>query len=184
MKKAGIAFVAALVLVALGAAFFLSGREFSIRIPEHELQQKLNARLPVTRTYFFLFQVALANPRIKLVNGSHRVAAGMDIVLNMQLGGEARPLGDSIDVSGDVKYDPARGEFFLAGPVIEHLAVQGIPPQHAQMAVSALGKALADYYAAHPIYALRPADTKHALAKLLLKRVTIENRELVVTVGI
>jgi hypothetical protein len=93
-------------------------------------------------------------------------------------------LGGTIDASGEIKYVQATGEFFLTDPVIERLAVQGIPDAYAGKVSSALTKAVAAYYADHPIYSLRATDAKHAAARLVLKNVVVENHELVVTLGL
>jgi uncharacterized protein with GYD domain len=40
------------------------------------------------------------------------------------------------------------------------------------------------YFADHPLYALKTSDVRQEAAKLALKNVAVENRELVVTLGI
>ncbi len=43
---------------------------------------------------------------------------------------------------------------------------------------------MAKYYEENPIYTLRVTDAKQAAARMVLKDVIIENKELVVTLGI
>jgi hypothetical protein len=185
MKKRIVTIFVLLVVAAVGGGYYyFSGKEYVFRFSENQIREKLSTRLPLTKTYLLIFQVTLDNPRVSLLDNSKRVNAGLDIVLNIRFGGETRPLGGTIDASGEIKYVPATGQFFLTDPVIEHLAVHGIPDGYAEKVSSALTKALAAYYADHPIYSLTATDAKHAAARLVLKNVIVENHELVVTLGI
>jgi hypothetical protein len=184
VKKTGIVVIVLLVVAALAVFYHFSGQEYVFRVTQAQLQEKLDAKLPRTKTYLLIFQVTLDKPRVTLTHGSKRVGAGLDIILNIQVGNEAKPLGGTLDVSGGIRYAADKGEFFLDDPVIEHLTVQGIPDKYTQKVNSALIKALAEYYREHPIYVLIATDAKQAAARLVLKDVIVENNELVVTVGI
>ncbi len=59
-----------------------------------------------------------------------------------------------------------------------------MPEKYTDKVNKALTKALASYYATHPIYTLKTTDTKQAAVKLVLKDVYIENKELVIKLGI
>lgn len=173
-----------LVLGAVGAYFYFEGREYSFRFTEAELQAKLAERLPVRKTYLFVFEVVLDDPRLALVEGSDRVNAGLDVTLNIKINDEPLPLGGELDVSGGVRYDGTEGQFFLTDPVIENLKVQGVPANYTDRVNTILTKAIGDYYSTRPIYTLRSTDVKKATAKLLLKSVVVNERVLIVTLGI
>lgn len=168
----------------LGAYVYLQGREYAFRFTEPELQDKLAQRLPLERTYLLIFQVVLDNPRLQLIDGSDRVRAGLDVTLNIRVGSEPAPLGGSLDVSGGVKYDNVKGEFYLSDPVIEDLSIQGVPSGYSDRVDNILTKAISEYYADRPIYTLKESDVKQSAAKLLLKNVSIEDRVLIVTLGV
>ena len=184
MNKTGIAVIVLLAAVVMAVFYYFSGQEYVFRFTQAQLQEKLNTKLPQTKTYLLIFQVTLDQPRVALTNGSKRVGAGLDILLNLQVGNATKPLGGSVDVSGGIRYTAATGEFYLDDPVIERLRVQGIPELYATRVNTALTKALAEYYQEHPIYSLKATDTKQAAARLVLKDVRVENQELVVTIGI
>jgi len=184
MKKVLIPLVITSLIVIAGTFFYFSGKEYVVRIPESQIQQKMADKLPLSKSYFFIFRVELSNPRVELTNGSERVHAGLDIVLNIKLGSEEKPLGGSLDVSGCIKYESKEGQFYLTDPRIEDLSIQGIPKKHISKATQVLEKALADYYSSHPIYKLKAGDVKQAAAKLVLKNVMVENQELLITLGI
>ena len=66
----------------------------------------------------------------------------------------------------------------------EHLAVQGVPAKYAPKITAALTKLLGEFYAVHPLYTLRATDTRHAVARLLWKDVSVRDKTLVVTLGL
>ncbi|MFC6632272.1 DUF1439 domain-containing protein [Microbulbifer taiwanensis] len=176
------AFVA-LLLSAAGYLYF-AGKEYEIRIPEAEIQARLSEKLPLTKTYFFVFQLTLEEPRVHLLEESGRIGAGLDLTLNVKVGGEGKPLDGSVDASGRLQYDSGEGQFYLAEPVIEQLSIQGLPGKYADRAKKVIELALTEYYATHPIYKLKAGDTKQAAAKLVLKNVSVSGDELVVVLGI
>lgn len=176
--------VALVALAAIGTYVYFDGREYTFRFTEAQLHEKLAERLPLRKTYLFFFEVLLDEPRLALVEGSDRVNAGLDVTLNINIQDEPLPLGGKLDVSGGVRYDAAEGQFFLTDPVIENLQVQGIPTDYTDRVDSILTSALAEYYSSRPIYTLSATDVKMATARLLLKRVVVEERVLIVTLGI
>lgn len=184
MKKVAIAAVVVILAVVVGAYFYFSDKEFVVRINESNIRQKLDEKLPLTKTYLFIIQVTLENPRVNLKNGSNRVNAGLDVILNVTIGKNPKPLSGTVDASGGIKYVSEKGEFYLINPIIENLEIQGIPPKYMDKANEALTKALAEYYSKNPIYTLRATDAKQVAARMILKNVIVENQELVVTLGI
>ena len=181
-KLIGLAIV---VLLTLGGLYYyFAGKEYVYQFTEAQLQQKLSAKLPLSRRYLFIFEVTLDHPRVSLVDGADRVAAGLDVILNIHVNDSPVPLGGTLDVSGGVSYDAEQGAFFLTAPVIEKLQVQGIPAQYTNKASQVLAKALGDYYRTHPLYTLSPTRAKQAAARLVLKDVEVRDQTLIVTLGI
>jgi hypothetical protein len=184
LRRAILISVTAIVLIAGAAYYFLYGREFVYQFTESQLQEALSARLPIQRTYLFVMQVTLDHPRVALIEGSDRVNAGLDVALNVRLGDSALPVTGSVDASGGIRYEPSEGKFYLTNPSIEQLHLQGVPEKYASRASSALSLAIGEYYASHPIYTLNTLNAKQAAAKLTLKSVVVEHKQLVVTLGI
>lgn len=174
-----------IIVFALGGLYtYFSGKEYVYRFSEQQLQEKLNSKLPFSRRYLLIFEVTLDKPRISLVDGSDRIAAGLDIILNIHVSNSATPLGGTVDVSGKLAYDSGKGEFFLTDPVIEKLEVQGIPEKYTKKASIVIAQALGDFYKANPVYRLSGTDMKQAAARLALKDVVIKEQVLIVTLGI
>ncbi|MCP4978453.1 MAG: DUF1439 domain-containing protein [Maribacter sp.] len=184
MKKVAIAAVIVILAVVVGTYFYFSGKEYVVRITESDIRQKLDEKLPITKTYLFIIQVTLENPRVNLINGSNRVNAGLDVIFNITIGKNPKPLGGTVDASGGINYVPEKGEFYLTNPIIEDFEIQGIPSKYMDKVNEALTKALAEYYSKNPFYTLRATDAKQAAARMVLKNVIVEDKELVVTLGI
>lgn len=184
MRKTLPVLAAVLFIGVLGVFLYLQGKEYTFRFTETELQEKLAERLPIRKTYLFIFEVVLDEPRLALIEGLDRVNAGLDVTLNIYINDEPLPLGGEVDASGGVRYDAAEGQFFLTDPIIENLQVQGIPARYTDRVNSVLTKAIGEYYADRPIYTLDKSNVKTATAKLVLKDVVVENSVLIVTLGI
>ena len=172
------------VLLIGGVMMIAAQREYKYRFTETELQEKLGARLPLTKTYLFIFDVTLDGPRVDLIEGSDRVAAGIDVILNIKIGDNTVPLGGAVDISGAIGYWPDTGEFFLTDPLIESLAIDGVPDRFAEQSRSVIEIAVAEYYRTRPIYTLEGTDAAKVAGRLLLKDVTVRDEELVVTLGL
>jgi hypothetical protein len=184
LRKILILLSALIAAAAIVGFFYLKGKEYIIRIPESDIQEKVAEKLPMTKRYLLFFEVTLQNPRIALENGSNRINGGIDVDLNITVDNLSQPLGGSIDISGGIKYDPARGELFLTNPTVEKLNIQGIPETYIKQTNSVISKALAEYYEKNPIYTLNALDAKQAATMLVLKSVVIDSKVLVVTLGI
>ncbi len=184
LKNVSISIVVILLMITLGAYCYFSGKEYVFTFSEKQLYEQLSSKLPLTKKYLFIFEITLNNPRVNLINGSNRVTAGLDVGLNIWINKAPKSLGGTLDASGGIQYVKEDGAFFLTDPIIENLAVQGIPQKHLKKVNQVLTKALTEYYEAHPIYTLKPTDVKKAAARLVLKNVIIENQQLVITLGI
>ena len=188
MKKKSIMMIAAGIVLAGGIGLFvlfflLKGREFVVRIPEKELAEKINQKMPFTKTYLILFEVTLANPRIDLVEKSERINGGVDVTVKIKIDHEAKDLVGKIDLSGGVRYAAETGEFFLVDPHIERVSIAGLSEKYTTQVGKALGAALSAFYTKHAIYTLRSSDLKKTAARLLLKSIVVDQQELVVTLG-
>jgi len=177
--------LALFVMLGAGAtAFFLTqDQQVEIRLSEDQILQAVGKKLPFKKTYLIIFNVKLDNPRITLLEGSDRVQAGLDATVKVKLGDE-RPFRGSADISGNVRYVPEQGEFFLMDPEIETLSIEGVPDSYADKIDAIMTTALAAFFDARPIYTLKESDTKQAAAKLALKDVAVENGELVLTLSL
>lgn len=172
-----------LAISAATAAFpFFHDSRVEIRLSESQVLEAVGRKLPFRKTYLTLFDVTLDNPRIRLVDGSDRVRAGLDVSVRNKLSSKP-PMRGSADMSGVVRYVPELGEFYLDRPEIETLSVDGIPPAYMDKVDDVLTKAFGLFFKVRPIYMLKDTDSKQAAAMLALKDVSVEAGELVLTLG-
>ena len=184
MAKKWIGIIAAVLLAVGGGAYwYLAGKTYEIRITQQQIEEQLKARMPFHKTYV-IFSVTLANAQVQLSSGTDRVNASVDVSVALQSGAITKPLSATVSGSAGVRYDPARGAFFLTDPAFEPLAVAGISDKHTAAANAVLNKAMAAYFAEQPIYRLSTTDTKHLAARLALKSVTVEDGAVVARLGL
>lgn len=184
MKK-NIIFILLITITALATLLiFFYGKQFIIRVSETELRMKLAEKLPITKTYLVIFNITLSNPRVDLMNGSDRINSGLDITLDINLLNEISTFNGSVDISGGLRYNHETGEFFVTDPQVEKLSIKGIPEKYTDKINLVISKALNQYYQSRPIYILKPTDIKKTAARLVLKKVMVENEHLVITLGL
>lgn len=177
--------VACAILLATAAAayHFARGGSVVLAFTEAELQQRVAALPPYTRTYLGVVRVTVEDPRVSLVDGAGRVRAGSDVEVEAGIGARTAALGGSVEASAGIRYDPETGAFHLTDVEVERIDLPGLPEAHAPRVRDAVSRALRAYYDRHPVYTLRPTDTRRAAARLLLKDVTVRGDRLLLTLG-
>ncbi len=110
MRKLLLGVLAIVAIGAVGTYLYFQGKEYTFRFTEAELQEELATRLPLSKTYLFIFEVLLDDPRLALVEGSDGVDAGLDVTVNIKINDEPLPLGGELDVSGGVRYEAPHGQ--------------------------------------------------------------------------
>lgn len=184
MKAILVTLCIALLLLAVVGYLFYSNREHQLRIPEAQLQQKLQQHVPQTRTYLKIFDVTLDNPRVELREESGRIGAGMDVLVELRSPGKTREYRGKLDVAGLVRYDAGSGRFFLAEPEIEQLELGSLEGRTLERLRAVLQIALQEYFALQPLYELKPGDIRQRAARMVLRRVEVQGDELVITLSL
>jgi hypothetical protein len=173
---------AAIMVASLVVAFWaFYGRTFAITIPQAKIQESLDAKFPMSKTYLVVFTLEFSNPLVALEEGADRIRAGVDAEATFKIGGVTCK-GTAV-ISGKLAYDRETGEFRLKDSKVEKLDIKGIPAQYTGK-VDEIATVLAKQYLdKKPVYRLEQTDLKRSLARLLLKEVRVENGALVVTMG-
>lgn len=184
MNKIVLSLLGLIALFLLCAYLYFANREYVVTIPQETIVEKLNEKLPLTKTYLLFFDLTIENPRVDLGIGENRIGVGMDLLLNIRVKGGDKPLGGSVDVSGTIKYSPEEGAFYLAEPEIESLSIQGLPEKHKSKVSTIVKTGLTKFYSSRPIYKLKSSDVKQATAKLVLKNLEVQDESLRITLGL
>lgn len=182
MKKA-IAIILVL-LVGFAALYLIRNKELVIRLDETQLEASMGKSLPITKTYLWVFEVTLENPRVDLQSSATRIHAGLDVKVELGALGIGEAFEGHLMFSGGVDFDPETKEFYLINPLVEKLLVDSLPEANTEKVKEAFSEALSAYCSVNPIYELKASDARTLAAKTLLKSVVIKDKKLVLTLGI
>lgn len=176
--------LALLLVVALGGGYlYLSRQGLDVRITEAEIRQQVNAHMPIVQHYMVIVRLTLNNPRIALDAERQRVTAGLDANLNFALG-NTRPITGQVDISGQVRYVPERGQFFLANAEVERFEMPKLPAKYRTVTRETLRASIKEYFGKTPLYTLDESDRRQQAAKMLLKSITVGENALVAHFGL
>lgn len=181
----------ALVIITFvaGGIYILQGSDLVLTFSERDLEKRLGEHLPFTERYMGVVEVSLTNPRVNLVEGSDRIAGGLDAMVDISLGefslgGDNAAIAGGIDISGGVRYEPADGALFMVNPQIEKVRIDGMGAAAANRANAAIALALDEYFRTHPIYVLSDNDLGEAATKVALDDIMVKDGKLVLTFGV
>jgi hypothetical protein len=183
MKQKNI--ITGVVIAGLGIAaglFALSQYTYDLVITQNQIQESVDKAFPIEKSFMFIFDVELTDPKVLLTDGERRVKAGVDVRLSSKLGN--RDFTGNGMISGNVAYNSDTGEFFLIDSKIEELKSQEIPDEYIEKFNDTASNALRDFLEREPVYKLNPEDQKQALLKLVLKDVVIKDKKLILKMGL
>ena len=172
----------ALVVAGLALLAWAWGREVEVHIPEARIQEALDDRFPLERTYLGVATVRYSDAHVHLSEGSERIQASIAVEVGVPL--TTKKLHGTAEVSGVIAYVPADGTFVVHQAQVEHITITGLPERSLNLLDGLMTKELVKLLDHYPVYRLKPGDVKQAVARLVLKRVRVHDRELVVTLGI
>jgi hypothetical protein len=185
MKKAIIGICLLIVLLA-GAGFayvYFGEKTYQLRITNQEIQEKVDQKFPITKTHLVLFKVTWKNPKVVLVNGSERVTVSFDAEIHLR-DADSNVLRGTCQVTSALNYKADKYEFYLVDPKIEQLDIQGVPAKMEQKVTEVFNKYANEVFDQFPVYKIRGTDRNKVIARMVLKKVTVENGDLVITLGL
>ena len=170
--KLNVMVCAILLAAAVSAGGCSSWNEVTVRISEEQLQERLNNKFPITKTYRPFGTVTYDNPRISLRRTGERVEFGLDIRL------------DSVKVNGNslhasvlmlvlVTYDSEEQALFLTEPHLEQLILNGEQQQDAQALEALYMPAVKKLLKRKPIYRFKDQGALEAIAGKVIKDVRV-----------
>jgi len=173
----------ALLAVAVAVTWYLlRGETWTFSFTQQQIAEQLGKRFPMHKTYLVLIDVHYENPRVQLTDGSSDIAVGVDARVDGPVKG--KELKGSADLVTKIAYDSSRGTFVLHDARLVSLEVAGVSGDVADRVKGVANQLAAERVSGIPIYKLRPADVKTALARLVLKSVSVRNGVLHVEVGL
>ena len=153
---------------------------YTIELSERNLQEKVNAMMPLEKTRFFL-TVRLSKPKLELIDVSNEIVlfTHIDVIAPGGIKGSGRG-----QLSGSLRYEATSGELFLDSPKLKNLQIDWFPKMFSNSVAMIAEPLLATASAKYPVYRLRDDNATHQLAKSTIKSIKVKNHNLVITLGI
>ena len=86
-------------------------------------------------------------------------------------------------VSGSLKYDPSKYEFFLKDPVLKNIEIDKVSEQYMPKTKGLSQQLISSVLEKKPVYRLKNNNLQHPLAKSLLKSITVKDEILYLVLG-
>jgi len=173
VNKAGLAKLLAVGLSALMLHCNVTREGIVVEMTPEEIQDKLDKAFPITERYLMVFTLTLADPEVELTEGSDRIGFGLSASTNVSVNGE--DVTGRAKMSTGLRYDPAKGALFLAGPRVEGIKMSMLPEKYEDDVRVAANLAAKKFLREYEVYRLDRKDFKQALAKLTLKDVVVRD---------
>jgi hypothetical protein len=150
-----------------------------IELPLDKLQAGLDRRFPMNNRMLELFDVRLSRPMLSLIPERDRVALTMQAAVAPPF--LKQSWNGSLDLSGRLYVDAARGAVFMAEPRVERFVIDGINEsyqrQMTKVANILMDKVIDDV----PVYSFRMEDLRYGGVQFVPTRMTTTSRGLLVT---
>ncbi len=175
-------------LVAAGAAGYYIFRggptTFKVRISQEMIDSALARKFPKDKTYLKIIRITYANPRAVPLPGQGRVRIALDARAEIGIKGLSKSYQGSAAVTTGVGYRPDTHTFELRDAQVEYLDLPKLSQRDLTILREGLNLAAAEWAPEITVYQLSNRDTRHRLAKLALKRIEIEDDQVVATLGL
>ena len=170
------------LLLLVAAIESCSSGQYVITLSEQQIQGKLNEAFPIEKDYLLVFKVVLQHPKVHLQEGSDRIDFWVMATTNVSI--SERQFEGKGQISGEVRYNPQKGELYLDNSLIEQLHIEGLPEKYALALKLAASLGLRQFLNRRPIYTLKPETFKQTVAKLVVKKIVVDNGMLKITLGL
>lgn len=152
---------------------------YTVEIPEYQLQEKLEALLPIEQKKLFV-TLRIPKANVSLIADSNQVSifANIEAFVPGGLKGSGRA-----QVKGSLEYDAESGAFYFKDPQIESIEIDRVPKSLLTSARELTQLAFKRVLNNYPVYRFKDENTKHKLAKNMLKEVRVESKILYLTLS-
>ncbi|MDK2777958.1 MAG: DUF1439 domain-containing protein [Pseudomonadota bacterium] len=156
----------------LGSAL---SQAYEVRLSEQQMQQELDARMPVTRQQG-MFILTLSEPQLALLSEQQRISIHSKALINTTLGlqGNGR-----VTVNGKVRYEPSDYSFYIDDPQVTAISIDGLSPSLEPQLINLAQQALQPALEGQPVYTLSDQDMSESMARMMLKSMTIDGSDMV-----
>jgi hypothetical protein len=165
------------ILFALFLSSAACGFQRDVTIRKYEIQNVIDPQFPVEKDVI-IAKAELKYPDVYFFKGDH-------LGMKLQYTGRflKKPAEGQIDLRGSLIYKPEKGALYLSKIEIVDFSVNKESRPNKDKLQGTLEAILSDFIVTIPIYRLKQKDFKEDLAKLQLKKIRVENENLILTVG-
>lgn len=134
-----------ITLILLAISNLTHALSYTQEVTEAELQQKIEAMMPLEKKTFFV-TITVTAPKLNLLEGSDALSIKADIAMQAIAGIKG---SGTTTISGSITYNPTQGSFHLLNPTIVDLHIVGIEEQYQakikQLAQTAITNSMANF---------------------------------------
>lgn len=176
------------LVLAGGAALvvhFQNGRgTVRVAISQAMIDRTLAARFPRDRTYLKIIRVAYANPAATLLPGSDRIRVALEVRVDLGVKGLAKSYQGGAALTTGVGYRHETHEFFLQDAQVESLDIPKLTPRELAVIRDGLNLVADEWLRSVTVYQLTDRDTKHRLARLVLRDIEVRGDRVEAVLGL
>ena len=159
--------------------FSLAAQAYEVRLTEQQLQQQLDSQMPLSQSQGIV-TLTLSHPKLDLLPSGNRLSLRTNALIVTSIGLQS---SGQLTVEGKIRYDKASYSFFIEEPVIRQLDIDGLAPGLHPQLISMAQKALTPALTGQPVYTLSDQDVTQAMARMMLKSLTITETEVVLVMS-
>ncbi len=153
---------------------------YTVEVSEAQLQEKIAAAMPIEKKKLFV-KVIFSHPKIDLAVGDNQIGlySQIDVVApgGIQSTGQAK-------IKGALTYNPEQNTFYFNHPTIVNIQLHDIPDSFMASVKDIAQLIVSSKFPSIPIYTLQDNDLPQSLLKYTLKSIAIENRQLLIELGV
>lgn len=167
-------------LIILALTNFANAFSYTKEFTEVELQQKVEAMMPLEKKKFFI-TIVITDPTMDLIESSNKL--GIQAHIQAIAPGGIKGSGIT-NITGTISYAQAEGSFYLKDPTIVSLQINGMPDKYQKKIKSLAQASISKVLSSRPIFKFKDDSLKHKLAKAALESVVVENQKLLVKLSV
>ena len=153
---------------------------YTLEISEAELQDKVNAMMPLEKKKFFVTTI-LTNPILDLIETKNEIS----ISTNVEVKAPGNISGNgTVIFTGTLRYENDPGSFYFDNLNVVSLTIDQVPSETLPKIKKMLEFVAKKYLATKPVFTFKDDNLKHKLAKSTLKSIAVENETLKIELGI
>ena len=186
MKKliSAIFIVCVFGIVLYWASGGFAGKTIEVRLTQPEIDALLAKKFPLEKKHHKLVRVTYHNPSLIVVPGTTQINIGIQAMIRIGISPLEVSYPASATLLSEIAYDASSKKLLLRQPRCEQLDLPAIPEKHRDLAVQALNLTTATIWDEIPIYELKSHRRIQAAARMVLKKVHIDDRTVVFTLGL